>query len=558
MMMLGNYIQNLKNSSLRSFAAYFALSLIFMAISSTASAQDVSTVAVNITDSTEDLPGLVSAFAYLLGLIFGIRGILKLKAHVENPGNGSGQTPLRTPFISFIIGGALFALPMILRVAQTTIDGGSGGGFGASLSLALAGISTLFGGLTPVAGDDFNSILSNIGISLLTVPGLISAFSYLFGIVLVVLGTIKVKEHVETPEQTKLSEAVIRILIGGALLAMPTIYNAMFNTVDGTGGVWTLISFFTGTFTSDFIGNCTAGSTGLGQRICGIVTHTGAFPAFLTGMAYIFGLVMGVWGVLKIRDHVLNPQQTGVFEGISRLIAGGAFFALPFVVQVFTNTIAGGGIGGAAYTSYNYGSGTLAGYVSTLLSSGSCPASALGLDALMLCFASDILGPVHVLLNFFAFVAGIIFIMIGISRLIKGAQEGAKAPGGLGTLMTFAIGGALISYNDIIRAATTTFTGSTTTQTFAKMQYTTGMTPAETAAAHAVITSIIKFMIVVGIISFVRGLFIVRSVAEGNQQASMMAGVTHLIGGALAVNLGPVLNAVQETLGTTAFGITFS
>jgi len=90
------------------------------------------------------------------------------------------------------------------------------------------------------------------------------------------------------------------------------------------------------------------------------------------------------------------------------------------------------------------------------------------------------------------------------------------------------------------------------------MQYTTGMTASETAAAHAVITSVIKFMIVIGIISFVRGLFIVRSVAEGNQQASMMAAVTHLIGGTLAVNLGPVLNAVQETLGTSGFGITFS
>jgi len=73
-----------------------------------------------------------------------------------------------------------------------------------------------------------------------------------------------------------------------------------------------------------------------------------------------------------------------------------------------------------------------------------------------------------------------------------------------------------------------------------------------------VITSVLKFVILIGLISFVRGLFIIRSVAEGNQQASMMAGVTHIVAGSVAVNLGPLINAVQTTLGITAYGITFS
>ena len=63
---------------------------------------------------------------------------------------------------------------------------------------------------------------------------------------------------------------------------------------------------------------------------------------------------------------------------------------------------------------------------------------------------------------------------------------------------------------------------------------------------------------ILGWISFIRGWFILRDVAEGNQQASMMAAMTHIFGGALAVNLGPVLNAVQETFGLTAVGIEFT
>jgi len=72
-----------------------------------------------------------------------------------------------------------------------------------------------------------------------------------------------------------------------------------------------------------------------------------------------------------------------------------------------------------------------------------------------------------------------------------------------------------------------------------------------------VISSVLQFMIVLGVVSFARGIFIVRGVAEGNGQASLMAGVTHLIGGALAVNLGPMMNAVQSTLNLTAYGVSF-
>lgn len=563
--MLGKYMKNYTITASHYFAGAFVLFLTFISSAYPAFAQDVSFVAGNITDSAEDLPGLASAAAYLLGLIFGVRGILKLKAHVENPGNSAGQTPLRTPIISFFAGGALFALPFLYTAVTTTINGGATGGFGYAFSNVLG--TGLFGGLNG-SDDDLNTLFGNITTSLRSLPGLISAISYLLAIIITIMGVIKVKEHVETPEQVKVNEGVIRILIGGALFTLPTIYNAMFNTVEGTGGVVTALLALAGStigFESNLIdgkgASCLTTSGSMGALMCDILTHTGAFPAFLTAIAYLFGLAMGLWGVLKIRDHVLNPQQTGVFEGISRLIAGGGFFAVPVVVEIFRNTFASAGTFGVSVKAdpYNYGSTGLEKIANGIIGGGACPSgTGLGLDGVLLCFATDILGPVHVLLNFFAFVAGMIFIMIGISRLIKGAQEGAKAPGGLGTLMTFGMGGALISYNEIIRAASSTFTGDSTTATYAKMQYTKGMTTDETAAAHAVITSIIKFMIVIGIISFVRGLFIVRSVAEGNQQASMMAAVTHIVGGALAVNLGPVINAVQTTLGTTGFGIEFT
>ena len=179
------------------------------------------------------------------------------------------------------------------------------------------------------------------------------------------------------------------------------------------------------------------------------------------------------------------------------------------------------------------------------------------LDMAMGCFMKDILGPTQVALAFFCFVAGMIFIMIGISRLIKSAQEGTKGPGGLGTVTTFVVGGILMSAMTIVHALSESFFGTTQTRTYASLAYTSGMSSTETAAIYNVISAVLKFLIVIGLVSFVRGLFIMRDVAEGKSQASTMVGVTHIVGGALAVNLGPVLNAIQTSLGISAFGVTF-
>jgi hypothetical protein len=84
------------------------------------------------------------------------------------------------------------------------------------------------------AGNNFSNIASNIALSIADVPGLLSALSYLFGILLGVLGVMKIKDHVENPSQTPLKDGAIRLAAGGALFALPIIYEAMFSTI-GTG-----------------------------------------------------------------------------------------------------------------------------------------------------------------------------------------------------------------------------------------------------------------------------------------------------------------------------------
>ena len=100
-------------------------------------------------------------------------------------------------------------------------------------------VGLMAGGSDAHAGDtNFGSIAENITNSVSELPGLLSALSYLFGILLGVLGIMKIKDHVENPTQTHLKDGAIRLAAGGGLFALPIIYEAMQNTV-GTGGAMT-------------------------------------------------------------------------------------------------------------------------------------------------------------------------------------------------------------------------------------------------------------------------------------------------------------------------------
>ncbi len=87
------------------------------------------------------------------------------------------------------------------------------------------------------AGSTFSTIAENITTSTESIPGLLTGMSYLFGILLGVLGVMKIKDHVENPTQTPLKDGAIRLAAGGALFALPILFDSMFNTIDaGAGG----------------------------------------------------------------------------------------------------------------------------------------------------------------------------------------------------------------------------------------------------------------------------------------------------------------------------------
>lgn len=286
------------------------------------------------------------------------------------------------------------------------------------------------------------------------------------------------------------------------------------------------------------------GGAGMGGVLCNTVESSSELPYLLAGIAYMAGLVLAVTGILKLKDHVLNPNQTPLSESLKRFIVGGGFFSLPIVTQAAYDTVAAG-INDHSESSNGFHVTAGAGINQ-------------GLDAMLTAMMADIWTPVHLLLGGFAYLAGLVLVVIGISRLLKSSQEGPRGPGGVGTVMTFLVGGALLSADAMMGAFSTSMFSTPEVATYATLSFSSGLTGPELDHIHNVISAVLAFLMVIGWVSFIRGWFIVRDVAEGSQQASLMAGMTHIFGGALAVNLGPVLNAVQQTFGITAYGISFT
>jgi len=100
--------------------------------------------------------------------------------------------------------------------------------------MAFAGIIAMRTGEAN-AGNNFSNIAQNISTSTESIPGLLSALAYLFGILLGVLGVMKIKDHVENPTQTPLKDGAIRLASGGALFALPILFEAMSETIDAGG-----------------------------------------------------------------------------------------------------------------------------------------------------------------------------------------------------------------------------------------------------------------------------------------------------------------------------------
>ena len=261
-------------------------------------------------------------------------------------------------------------------------------------------------------------------------------------------------------------------------------------------------------------------------------------------LAYFAGAFLAIVGVFKFKDHVDNPAQTKLSEGVKRMLAGGMFLSLPFMI---------GAVRGALFDDTSVGGNTI-----TVTGSTDADLSDGGLDKMVVDFVSNIAGPVENMLAAFSYLAGIGLLLVGISRLTKRLEEGPRGPAGMGTIMTFIVSGALFSFGDTMGTfANSVFgDGGTELKTNALVANTVISETEDRERIQVVIEAVMTFVMLVGYVAFIRGWFVLRAFADGQQGATMAQGLTFLFGGTLAINLGELINVIMRTVNVTGLSFT--
>ena len=267
------------------------------------------------------------------------------------------------------------------------------------------------------------------------------------------------------------------------------------------------------------------------------------FPDFVSHMCYGSGLFLTTSAVLKLKEHVNNVDKGGaqvpLRDPVLRSLAAGGFFSAPFLTEVVSNSMFEGAEN-ITSTGWNM----------------SAAPSGNGLDALVVRVMQDVAGPTEMLLSVFAYVAACGFLAVGLGRLARAQETGPRGPAGFGTTMTFLVSGALFSYGSMMGVFASSLFGDTQLSTRPTIADSIGIDRASAASIETVIQAVLAFVMIVGFIAFLRGIFVLRNFAEGQGGATLAQGLTFLFGGALAINLGELVNAIQETIGVA--GITFS
>lgn len=75
-----------------------------------------------------------------------------------------------------------------------------------------------------------------------------------------------------------------------------------------------------------------------------IVRASGGFQNLISTVCWIGGAGLGVAGIFKLKQHVDNPGQTPMKDGLIRIGCGGGLLAFPFIQGAMQGSIADGSL----------------------------------------------------------------------------------------------------------------------------------------------------------------------------------------------------------------------
>ncbi len=180
--------------------------------------------------------------------------------------------------------------------------------------------------------------------------------------------------------------------------------------------------------------------------------------------------------------------------------------------------------------------------------------STLSLDLMLAKFVGNIAGPIEKISYLGCFTFGIYLLVKGLFKCIKYSDEGSKGQQKFsGIWGTLAVGALLIALPSTVTTMGETLYGSadgySSAATIGQTLSYTNVDSNVQARMNMVYSTILVLLQMIGLISFIRGLSILRSVTDGNTQVTSMAGITHVIAGSIAWNFGAFVQTISKTIG---------
>ena len=90
-----------------------------------------------------------------------------------------------------------------------------------------------------------------------------------------------------------------------------------------------------------FSNNTFARSSTVGEMFYNTGSQLSTTGELFRMICYLIGLVLGIFGVLKIKEYSDNPGKMSIKEPLIRLLAGGFFIALPTLIYIIIESTVG-------------------------------------------------------------------------------------------------------------------------------------------------------------------------------------------------------------------------
>lgn len=282
---------------------------------------------------------------------------------------------------------------------------------------------------------------------------------------------------------------------------------------------------------------CSAGSSSIGSVACNATESFDNIFSLVSGLSYLTGALFAIRAAMHFKDHTDNPQQVKLSKPFTTLLVSALLLTLPSAVDAGIGTFfasADSASMSALYDAISGNGGTGPGASSSQDLGGMFVALSYSLPAMV---------------KFVAIGAKLVGLMLLLKTIYmlpnyeSGKETGSKV------LWTFITAIGLYTFPILFTTVMETMGGVAS--------YTNGASNPLTAAYAAssrsndfngAIASVLMFVQLLGVIAFVRGMLILKALGE-NKDGAMGRALTHIFGGAAAMNVSWAITMLANTIG---------